>query len=135
MLLPVDGVPGVRDPLAGSRGGVAGYTRDAATGRVRATVPLTGRPMLVDFNEGAADMVAERSGVSAERPLSIGEIIARHQQQQRAQDALVKNYTAHARMQQHFRPTVTDPGYDVRDREPLLRRRRPTSSGRSCRSR
>jgi hypothetical protein len=67
----------------------------------------------VDFNEGAPDVIAERTGVSAERQLAIGEIIARHQQQQRAQDAVVKNYTAHAVMQQHFRPTVTDPGYDV----------------------
>src|SRR4029077_305406 len=83
------------------------------TGRVRATAPLTGRPMIVDFNEGATDVVAERTGVSAERQLLIGEIIARHQQQQRGQDVLVENYIAHARMQQHFRPTVTDPGYDV----------------------
>ena len=113
MLLTVEGVPGVRDPLAGSRSGAAGFTRDKATGRVRATVPLTGRPMIVDFNEGAPDMVVERTGVAAARTLSIGEIIARHQQQQRAQDELVTHYTAHARMQQHFRPTVTDPGYDV----------------------
>jgi hypothetical protein len=113
ILLPVEGVPGVRDPLTGDRSGARGYTRDQATGRVRATAPLTGRPMILDFNEGASDVVAERTGVSAERQLSIGEIIARHQQQQRAQDALVRNYTAHARMQQHFRPTVTDPGYDV----------------------
>ena len=84
-----------------------------ATGRVQARAPLTGRPMLVDFNEGVAEVFAERSGVSAERQLSVGEIIARHQQQQRAQDALVQNYIAHARMEQHFRPTITDPGYDV----------------------
>ena len=113
ILLPVEGVPGVRDPLTGDRSGARGYTRDQTTGRVRATAPLTGRPMILDFNEGATDVVAERTGVTAERQLSVGEIIARHQQQQRAQDALVRNYTAHARMQQHFRPTVTDPGYDV----------------------
>jgi hypothetical protein len=113
IVLPVEGVPGVRDPLTGGRNGARGYTRDQTTGRVRATAPLTGRPMVVDFNEGAADMIVERTGVSAERQLSVGEIIARHQQQQRAQDAVVKNYIAHARMQQHFRPTVTDPGYDV----------------------
>ena len=69
-------------------------------------------------------VVAAQRRVAPSGTLSIGEIIARHQQQQRAQDALVKNYTAHARMQQHFRPTVTDPGYDVRDREPLFRCRR-----------
>jgi hypothetical protein len=113
ILLPVEGVPGVRDALAGARSGARGYTRDRTTGRVRATAPLTGRPMVLDFNEGAVDVIAERTGVSAVRQLSIGEIIARHQQQQRAQDLVVANYIAHARMQQHFRPTVTDPGYDV----------------------
>ena len=51
--------------------------------------------------------------MSAERQLTVDEIIARHQQQQRAQDALVRNYIARARMDQHFRPTMTDPGYDV----------------------
>lgn len=113
IVLPIEGVPGVRDPLTGGRSSARGYTRDQTTGRVRATAPLTGRPMVVDFNEGAADMIVERTGVSAARQLSVGEIIARHQQQQRAQDAVVRNYIAHARMQQHFRPTVTDPGYDV----------------------
>ena len=68
---------------------------------------------MVNFNEGAGDALVERSGVSAVRTLTIGEIIARHQQQQRAQDAIVKQYVAHARMAQHFRPTLTDPGYDV----------------------
>ena len=53
LLLPVEGVPGVHDSLTNERSGATGYTRDQATGRVRATAPLTGRPMLVDFNEGA----------------------------------------------------------------------------------
>ena len=66
-MLPVDGVPGVRDPLTGDRSERPGYTRDQATGRVRATAPLTGRPTIVDFNEGATDVVAQRTGVSAER--------------------------------------------------------------------
>ncbi len=113
LLLPIEGVPLVHDLLTGARIGATLYRRDQATGRVQATAALTGRPMLVDFNEGATEVMAERSGVSAQRQLSVGEIIARHQQQQRAQDAVVHNYIAHARMQQHFRPTVTDPGYDV----------------------
>src|SRR4029079_3790950 len=53
------------------------------------------------------------SGVTGQRAVSIEEIIARQPQQQRAQDGLVPSYIPHARMQQHFRPTVTDPGYDV----------------------
>ena len=117
LVLPVEGVPGVHDVLTGARAGAAGYTREQATGTVRASAALTGRPMVVDFNEGAADVMVERSGVSAVKALSIDEIVARHQQQQRAQDAIVRSYVAHARMQQHFRPTVADNGmsssYDV----------------------
>jgi len=117
LVLPVEGVPGVHDLIAGARTSAAAYTREQTTGQVQADAPLTGRPMIVDFNEGAAEVLIERSGVVAPRQLTIGEIIARHQQQQRAQDAIVKHYTATARMQQHFRPTVADNGmsssYDV----------------------
>src|SRR5262245_6566125 len=117
LVLPVEGVPAVHDLIAGGRTSAASYTREASTGRVQADAPRTGRPMVVDFNEGAGEVLIERSGVSAPRQLTIGEIIARHQQQQRAQDAIVRNYIATARMQQHFRPTVADNGmsssYDV----------------------
>ena len=112
LVLPVEGLPGVHDVMTGARTSAAGYTRDQPTGRVQASAPLTGRPMVVDFNEGAADVLVERSSVSAKKALTIDEVIARHQQQQRAQDAIVKSYIAHARMQQHFRPTATD-SYDV----------------------
>jgi hypothetical protein len=111
LVLPVEGLPGVHDVMTGARGSAAGYTREQATGRVQASAPLTGRPMVVDFNEGAADVMMERTSVSAARTLSIDEVIARHQQQQRAQDAVVKSYIAHARMQQHFR--VANDSYDV----------------------
>jgi hypothetical protein len=113
LVLPVEGVPGAIDVVSGTRSNVTNYTREQSTGRMQARAQVTGRPMVVDFNEGATDVMVERSGVSATRSLTIGEIIARHQQQQRAQDAVVKSYTAHARMEQHFRPTIADPGYDV----------------------
>jgi len=117
LILPVEGVPAVHDVLAGAKSSAAAYSREQTTGRVQADAPLTGRPMVVDFNEGAGEVLMERSGVSAARQLTIGEIIARHQQQQRTQDAIVKHYTARALMQQHFRPTVADNGmsssYDV----------------------
>jgi hypothetical protein len=113
LTLAVAGKPVIHDLVAGAPRAVTGYSRDPATSKVRARLPLTGRPMVVDFNEDAAQVFVARSDVSAVRQLSIGEIIARHQQQQRAQDGLVRNYIAVARMQQHFRPTVADPGYDV----------------------
>ena len=111
--LSMAGTPVVHDILRGTRTVVANYSRDAVTGLVRVQVPLTGGPMLVDFNEGATEVFADRSGVSAARPLSVAEIIARHQEQQRAQDSVVRDYSADARMEQHFRPNVADPGYDV----------------------
>jgi hypothetical protein len=113
LTLPVDGEPAVIRLADGVRMRAEGYARDVATSRVRARLPMGEGPMLVDFNEGAAAVFAARSDVSAERLLSVQEIIARHQQQQRAQDAIVRNYSASARSEQHFRPTMTDPGYDV----------------------
>ncbi|HET7217901.1 MAG TPA: hypothetical protein VFJ02_07625, partial [Vicinamibacterales bacterium] len=113
LTLPVEGEPAVVRLADGTKTRATEYSRNSETGRVRARVPLTGSPVLVDFNEGAASVLVTRSDVSAERLLSVQEIIARHQQQQRAQDALVRNYTAAARTEQHFRPTMTDPGYDV----------------------
>jgi hypothetical protein len=113
LTLPVEGVPALHRLFDGSRLEATDYSRNRETGRTTLRVPQPGDPVLVDFNEGAGDVFVERSDVSAERPLTVEEIIARHQQQQRAQDALVHSYMATARMEQHFRPTMTDPGYDV----------------------
>jgi hypothetical protein len=113
MTSPVEGQPGVYRLDRGGRVQLIDYSRNAATGLVRLKVPLATAPTMVDFNEGATAVFAERTDVSASRMLSVQEIIARHQQQQRAQDLVVRNYTASARSSQHFRPTMTDPGYDV----------------------
>jgi hypothetical protein len=111
--LTMAGTPVVHELRRNSRAPADGYSRDAATGAVHVRVPLTGEPMMVAFNEGAADAFVDRSSVSATRELSVAEIIARHQEQQRAQDSAVRHYSADARMEQHFRPSMTDPGYDV----------------------
>ncbi|MEO5739321.1 MAG: hypothetical protein ABIS29_01825 [Vicinamibacterales bacterium] len=111
--LAVGGTPVVRDLLRGSRVPASNYTRDEVTGSVQLQVPLTGGPMVLDFNEGATEVFAARSGVSASRELSVAEIIARHQEQERAQDFAIRNYSADARMEQHFRATMADAGYDV----------------------
>jgi hypothetical protein len=112
-ILSIGGTPIVHDLRLGSRTPAGGYKRDDTTGAVRMLVPLTGGPMLLDFNEGATEVFADRSGVSAARALTAAEIIARHQEQQRAQDFAVRHYSADARMEQHFRPSMADSGYDV----------------------
>ncbi len=113
LTLPMEGTPAVHRLTDGATLQAADYSRVADTGLTRARVPLSGGPMLVNFSEGAGDVFVDRSEIAAERQLTVEEIIARHQQQQRAQDALVRSYIATARMDQHFRPTMTDPGYDV----------------------
>ena len=111
--LSMGGAPVVRDVSKRSRIPAGNYTRDEVRGSVRLQVPLTGGPMVLDFNEGATEVFADRSDVSASQSLSVAEIIARHQAQQRAQDLAVRHYSADARMEQHFRPTMADSGYDV----------------------
>lgn len=113
LILPVEGVPAVYRLADGSKLEARDYARDPATGRVSVLVPRPGGPVLVAFNDGAGEVFVDRSEVSAERQLTVDEIIARHQQQQRAQDAVVRHYSASALTEQHFRPTMTDPGYDV----------------------
>ena len=113
LTLPVEGAPAVYRLSDGATLQVADYSRVAETGLTRASVPVPGGPMLVNFSEGAGEAFVQRSEVSAARPLSVDEIIARHQQQQRAQDGWCAATSRTARMEQHFRPTMTDPGYDV----------------------
>ncbi|MGH9158751.1 MAG: sigma-E factor regulatory protein RseB domain-containing protein [Vicinamibacteraceae bacterium] len=111
--LSLEGNPVLRDPFDGAAWPVDGDARDASTRRIRARVPWRPGPLIVDFNQGATAMVGERQEVTGRRSLSVEEIIARHQRQQVAQDAVVDHYTAIVRMEQHFRPALTDPGYDI----------------------
>ncbi len=129
LLLPIEGVPGIDDLLAGTHVAATGYARDPASNRVRLLAPLTGRPMLVNFNEGATGVLTDQTSVSAERQLSIGEIISRHQQQQAAQDALVRSYIA-SRAHAAVLPADADrSGLRRGHGEPLLRRRRQRRMG------
>ena len=111
--IAVDGRPVVLDLVAGDTRSMERLTRDEPASRVHGAVPLTGRPMLVNFSDGAGVQFVDRTGVTADRQLAIEEIIARHREYQTRLDAAVKNYRASARMEQHFRPSLTDPGYDV----------------------
>jgi hypothetical protein len=109
--VPIEGTPIVVDLSRGAQVPAGQYRREGQTVHVQA--PRTGRPMLLDFNAAASEVFAERTEVSAERRLSVEEIIASHRLQQASQDLLLKHYSARVLMEQHFRPTVADPGYDV----------------------
>ena len=109
--VPIEGKPIVVDLGRGTQAAAGEYRRDGQTVHVQG--PRTGRPMLLDFNAEASGVFAERTEVSAERRLSVEEIIASHRLQQASQDLLIQHYSARVLMEQHFRPTVADPGYDV----------------------
>jgi hypothetical protein len=101
------------DAVTGQRQALAGAEWDEATSRVEAALPMTGRPMVVNFSEDAEQVFMDRATASAERQLSVNEIVARHRRYATRLDEFVRNYRARARMEQHFRPSLTDPGYDV----------------------
>jgi hypothetical protein len=111
--LTVDGAPVAHDLMSGAERVVEVVSRDAGSRTTRLRVPVTGGPMLLDFNRGAVDVFGDRSEVVAAAGLLVTDIIARHQTRQRLQDRMVQSYIAQARMEQHFRPTAADPGYDV----------------------
>jgi hypothetical protein len=105
--------PLIRDPLKGRQGTAREFLRDPHTKTSRVNVvPVPDRPLLLDFN-GGNDAYVSRAEVTEGVLPSVAEIIARHQEAQAAQDALVETYVADARMEQHFRPSATDPGFDV----------------------
>jgi hypothetical protein len=105
--------PSVRDPYTGQRRPPISTSRDPATNRVTVRVPLRDESYILDFGDGLADAVTDRSDVSGRTELSVGEIIARHQQARAADDRALERHIVLARMEQHFRPTTTDPGFDV----------------------
>ena len=108
------GTPMVRTMSDGSVTPPRSITHAASDAQlVTVTVAADLTPRILDFNYGASAIYAQRDEARATAQLTVQEIIARHQQVQAAEDDLLDTYTADARMEQHFRPTVTDAGYDV----------------------
>lgn len=114
LVVPSAGAVVVRDPVTGRDRPALHTARDDAAQRTDATVVLPGPgTWLVDFNRGAEPGFIQREDVTGARSLSVEEILARHQARQAAERDLSPRYVMNGRIQQYFRPTVTDPGYDV----------------------
>ncbi len=114
LVLPSSGAVVVRDPLTGRDRPAVRSDRDDAVQRTRATIVLPGPgAWLVDFNRGAAAAFLQQEEVTGARRLSVDEILARHQARQAAERDRSPRYVVNARIQQYFRPSVTDPGFDV----------------------
>ncbi len=113
MRVAVEGRPVAVDLETGRPVPLQDVHRDAATAQVRVRIPPTGHLTLINFSAGATDVFTDRTAVRGAQPLTVEQIIARHQQRQNVEDLALHNYIADVRMSQHFRPTLTDPGYDI----------------------
>lgn len=114
IVVPSAGAVVVRDALTGRDHPALRTTRDDAAQRTDATIVLPGPgTWLVDFNRGAEAGFIQQEDVTGARTLSVEEILARHQARQAMERDASPRYVMDGRIQQYFRPTVTDPGYDV----------------------
>ncbi len=102
----------VRDAAAGTMVKLGETARDENAKTSTAKVDLSDRPVLLDFNFGAQEVYAMRSEATERAIPSVDEIVARYQEAETAQAALLKNYIANARVDIHFQPTTLD-SYDV----------------------
>lgn len=112
--LPAAGDVVVRDPEKRVDHPALRTTRDEVAQRTRATVVLPEPgPWLIDFNHGADTGFLQSEEVTVARSLTVEEILARHQARQAVERDLSPRYVMDGRIQQYFRPSVVDPGYDV----------------------
>ena len=105
--------PIIADPLHGTRQPVRAFGYDASSRIARIGLAAQPWPLVVDWSAAEGEGYATRHDVSVTVLPSTAEVISRHQQAQAAQDALLHSYIANSEMEQHFRTTATDPGFDV----------------------
>ena len=104
--------PMVRDPLTGASQAPARVQKGPQENRIRMALPAADHPVIVDFNFGNSSLGASVD-VRREALPRIEEIVFRYQQAQAAQDAVLRNYIAHVRIEQHFHPSPADPAYNL----------------------
>lgn len=105
--------PMVRDPRTGASQAPARVQKGPQDNRLRMTLPVADHPLIVDFNFGNSSSFGASVDVRKEALPRVEEIVFRHQQAQAAQDAVLQNYIAHVRIEQHFHPSPADPAYNL----------------------
>lgn len=105
--------PVVADGLRGTRSAVTAFSYDTATTTARIGLPAASTPLVVDWSDGSDTALLDNQDVSTTRLPAVAEIVARNQQAQAAQDDVLRTYSVNATMEQSFRATPADPGFDV----------------------
>lgn len=110
---PTGARPTIEDALGRARQTVRSFSYDSTTRTARMEVPVEPRPLVVDWSASEGTTYLAREEVSSNVLPSVAEIISRHQQAQAVQDGVLTAYVAHATMEQHFRTTAIESGFDV----------------------
>jgi hypothetical protein len=105
--------PMVRDPRTGASSEPTRMQKGPQENRLRMTLPVADHPLIVDFNFGNSSSFGASVDVRTAALPRVEEIVFRHQQARAAQDAVLRNYIAHARIEQHFHPSPADPAYNL----------------------
>jgi hypothetical protein len=102
----------VRDALDGRTIVIRNAVWDPKGRLIKVHVPLSDHSLILELAYGESGY-ASHADVSAKDLPSVAEIVYHHQLAQAAQDSSLSSYIATARMETHFRPSTTDPGFDV----------------------
>lgn len=97
--------PFLKDIAAGESAPLGAYQKDEKAGLTRAAVPLADYPLVLEYRRFTTPLhgQGEKLQVTEKRLPSVEEILARHQAVQAAQNALLQNMRAEARVDYHFR--------------------------------
>jgi len=97
--------PRLRDIAAGESGAAGGWQKDEQAGLTRVAVPVADYPLVLTYQRFTSPFFGEEETleVSAERLPSVEEILAAHQAFQTAQDTMLVNMRADARVDYHFK--------------------------------
>jgi len=97
--------PLLRDVAAGEQAAVAGWQKDTAAGVTRLALPLADYPLVLEYRRFTSPLYGqeERLEITEGRLPSVEEILAAHQAFQAAQDTLLVNLRAQARIDYHFK--------------------------------
>ena len=105
--------PTIDDAIGRGRIAANAFSYDSAARIARMELTAGPGARVVDWSSGKSDRYTAQESVSSPTVPTVAEIVARHQQAQAVQDALLKSYIADATMEQHFRSAGIDSGFDV----------------------
>lgn len=97
--------PVLKDIAAGESAPAGAYQKDETAGLTRVALPLADYPLVLEYRRFTSPLYGEgeKLQVTGVRTPSVEEILANHQAFQAAQDALLVNMRADARVDYHFR--------------------------------